>query len=72
LPQRIAFWIYWHALLLLYKGVPLYSPPPKQVLERAACGATHPPIASTGCPFVWRPADGWPWQTWSWHWCGAS
>jgi hypothetical protein len=26
-PQRVAFWIYWHALLLLWKGVPFYSPP---------------------------------------------
>ncbi|GFH06945.1 plasmid partition, partial [Haematococcus lacustris] len=27
-PQRIACWIYWHAVLLLWKGVPLYMPPP--------------------------------------------
>ena len=64
LPHRIAFWIYWHALVLALKGVPFFSPPPKAVLERAAEGATHPLIAPTGCPFAWRPAHGWPWDTW--------
>mmetsp|Transcript_14570 Transcript_14570/g.39446 ORF Transcript_14570/g.39446 Transcript_14570/m.39446 type:complete len:317 (-) Transcript_14570:567-1517(-) len=64
LPQRIAAWIYWHALLLYCKGVPLYSPPPRQVLDKATHNATHPCIASTGCPFAWRPAPGWPWDTW--------
>lgn len=35
-PQRIALWIYWQAMVLLAMGVPLYNPPLKAVLERAA------------------------------------
>ena len=61
-PQRIALWIYWHALLLLWKGVSFYPPPSLQTCQRATSKATHPP-SSTGCPFVWRPAQQWPWAS---------
>jgi hypothetical protein len=66
LPHRIALWIYWHAALLLLKGVPLYSPPPPSTLAAAAAktAASHPCNAITMCPFTWRPARGFPWNTW--------
>lgn len=59
-PQRIALWIYWHALLLLRKGVPFYSPPSLSVCQAAESKATHP-VLSNGCPCLWRPAQEWPW-----------
>jgi hypothetical protein len=63
-PHRVAIWIYWQAIVLLWKGVPLYSPPPKAVLEAAAVDAQHPVNQLTGCPFTWRPAQSFPWDTW--------
>lgn len=29
-PQRVAMWIYWQALKLLWLGVPFYGPPDKR------------------------------------------
>ncbi len=63
-PHRIAVWIYYQAVVLLVKGVPLFSPPPFAVLEGAARGTTHPVNQVTMCPFVWRRAQRWPWDTW--------
>lgn len=75
-PHRIAFWIYWQAVVLLWKGVPLYAPPPFATLTEATKGAQHPTIASqqssaasrpgAGCPFfAWNPSPhGWPWDSW--------
>jgi len=62
LPHRIAMWIYWQALLLLWKGLPLYSPPEPEVKAAAALGARHPCNGVDGKPFVWRRAPHWPWN----------
>lgn len=59
-PQRIALWIYWHALLLLWKGVSFYPPPSLKACQAARSKARHP-VTSSGCPFIWRPAQEWPW-----------
>ena len=59
-PQRIAVWIYWHALVLLWKGVSFYPPPSLQTCQTAHDKATHP-ISGHGCPYIWRPAQEWPW-----------
>lgn len=61
-PQRIALWIYWHALVLLWKGVSFYPPPSLQTCQTANAKATHP-RSNNGCPFIWRPAQEWPWAT---------
>lgn len=62
-PQRVAVWIYWHAVLLLAKGVPFFSPPTPEYKAAAAAAARHP-TTSDGRSFVWRGAQKWPW-TWS-------
>lgn len=61
-PHRVALWIYWHALLLLRKGVPFYSPPPANAYHAAEREAEHPKTAD-GCSFKWRAATGWPWKS---------
>ena len=60
-PQRVAVWIYWQAVLLLWKGVPFFGPPGQAACAAAGAAATHPPTAD-GRKFVWRPAAAWPWR----------
>lgn len=61
-PHRVAFWIYWQALVLLWKGVPFYGPPdPAAYRCVAEQRARHPPTSS-GCLFVWQPARQFPWS----------
>lgn len=64
-PQRVALWIYWQALKLLWKGVPFYSPPNLEERKSELIdSARHlPKFASSGCVFDWRPAESWPWAT---------
>ena len=66
-PQRVAFWIYWQALVLLWKGVSFYGPPPTS----GACSfrpgvEAHPgnahPKSGCGRFFVFRDAQRWPWR----------
>lgn len=57
-PQRIALWIYWHALVLLWKGVPFYGPPSLHLCKERSKAAANPK-----CGFQWRPAQEWPWRT---------
>lgn len=62
-PHRVAILIYWQAVILLYKGVALHTPPAKTF--QGVCTAaknTHPPDAVTGKWFVWRNALSWPWD----------
>ena len=35
MPQRVAFWIYWQALVLLWKGAPLFMNPPPESYKEA-------------------------------------
>ncbi|KAL4448927.1 hypothetical protein ABPG77_007644 [Micractinium sp. CCAP 211/92] len=60
-PHRVALWIYWHAVLLLWKGVPFFGPPGPEFKSAAAAKAQHPKTAD-GRSFVWRGAAGWPWN----------
>jgi len=61
-PQRVALWIYWQAVVLLWKGVKFFPPPAaedyRQKVEKAA---VHPKTGD-GRYFVWRRAQGWPWE----------
>ncbi|KAG1669598.1 hypothetical protein FOA52_006371 [Chlamydomonas sp. UWO 241] len=62
-PHRVAVWIYWQAVVLLCKGLPVYGLPSQAQKERAATGATHPyDSGATGAFFTWRPAPRWPWN----------
>ncbi|KAI8107379.1 hypothetical protein M9435_002410 [Picochlorum sp. BPE23] len=61
-PQRIAAWIYWHALVLLWKGVPFYGPPSLELCQAAARKSGNPKMTD-GCAFKWRPATSWPWRS---------
>ena len=42
MPHRIAFWIYWQALHLLWLGVPFCGYPAPQVQEGAEHRASNP------------------------------
>ncbi len=57
-PQRVALYIYWHAVCLLYKGVSFYGPPGSAVCQSAAGNGRN----GGGCAFSWRPARGWVWR----------
>jgi len=61
-PQRVAAWIYMQALVLLWKGVPFFSPPDPSYQARVEGAATTAPNRATGTHFVWRDAPGWPWR----------
>jgi DUF1365 family protein len=61
-PQRIALWIYWHALLLLIKGVPFYGPPSLSTCQAAQSLAQNPRISGKDA-FKWRPCTLWPWKS---------
>jgi DUF1365 family protein len=60
-PQRVAFWIYWQAIVLLWKGIAFYSPPDPSAYRRNAEAVANHPKLSDGKYFKWRPAGGWPW-----------
>lgn len=64
MPHRIACWIYWHAVLLICKGVPLYMPPePGYQQELSMCPASRGLQHMPGkVPYLWQPAAGWPWR----------
>lgn len=64
MPQRVALWIYWQAVILIAKGCPIY---PKQdgaqwkgrVAEEAA--GKLPGARGGSCPFEWTDTQAWPW-----------
>jgi DUF1365 family protein len=61
-PQRVALWIYWQAVMLLWKGVRFFPPPAsEEYKEKVEANSVH---AKTGDGrfFVWRRAQGWPWR----------
>ena len=78
MPHRAAAWIYWHALLLLWRGVPFRSHPKSAPggyadakahaslraakAGRAACPAATRQAAEGPCPFAWRDATEYPWD----------
>lgn len=60
-PQRVAAWIYWQAVVLLWKGVSFYPPPGDGLIEKVAKSSKHP-RTKDGRAFVWRGAQEWPWK----------
>ena len=69
-PQRVAVWIYWQAVRLLWKGVSFFPPPGsefrgKLAVERGEMVKHHPMCCGGGGgkeSFLWRDAQGWPWR----------
>jgi len=60
-PQRAALLIYWQALKLMWKGVPFHGPPSCCFKEKVTKDAKQPKM-STGEPFLWKGAEGFPWN----------
>jgi len=62
MPHRVALWIYWHAALLLRKGVQLFPPPAAdyKAEKRAAFLGRN---GGGGRRIDWCPAAGFPWRT---------
>ncbi|BDA45180.1 hypothetical protein COCOBI_06-6630 [Coccomyxa sp. Obi] len=61
MPHRVAFWIYWQALKLLWKGVPFYGYPSRETRVAAVRMATNP-RNSQNRHFVWRNPLHYPWN----------
>ena len=64
-PQRVALWIYWHAVCLLWKGVRFHGPPGLAACRRAAAAAEGVGRGAGGCAAFnvgWRPARSWVWR----------
>lgn len=59
MPQRTAFWIYWQAVKLMWKGVPFFSPPHKTYRDDLNNKAKNDPLPS-GDKFLWREAAEFP------------
>ena len=58
-PQRIAVWIYWQAVRLLWRGAPFLSPPAGGDRHRA--GAAAAAAAAAGWVH-WQGPGSWPWS----------
>lgn len=56
----MALWIYWQAVVLLWKGVSFFAPPSKKERAAGVCGAKLRPCGA-GQQYVWRDAQRWPW-----------
>ena len=63
-PHRTAILIYWQALVLISKGLPLHPLPTRSTKEAAAENASHPTCQTDHGPsfFVWTPPPRWPWN----------
>jgi len=77
MPQRVTVWIYWHAALLLWRGLTFYSHPKntdpeaykREAIERAsAAGRLCCPTAgalrnrsNAASPYEWRDSTTYPW-----------
>ncbi|GMH32836.1 hypothetical protein BSKO_00670 [Bryopsis sp. KO-2023] len=61
-PQRVAFWIYWQAVKLLWKGVSFYSPPDKSYRSEVCKAAGQKECFSNGEKFTWQHATSCPWN----------
>ncbi len=73
MPHRTAAWIYWHAaVLLLWRGLALFSPPARGgdaartraggAGGRAGGPADTRPVDQGGRGHAWTPAGVWPWS----------
>lgn len=61
MPHRVAFWIYWQALRLLWRGVPFCGYPSPETRAEAEKKATNP-VNSQKRHFVWRDPLHYPWN----------
>lgn len=61
-PHRIAFWIYSHAIRLLFKGVTLHDRPGEAFQRDVQSKAGEVPCMPCGARFRWRPPTQAVWQ----------
>ncbi len=61
-PQRVAFWIYWQAVVLLWKGVRFFPPPAAEEYQEKVEKVAEHPKTGDGRYYIWRRARGWPWR----------
>lgn len=65
MPQRVAFWIYYQAVILIAKGARIYPKPPggdfKPRVAQEGAGKLRPPGGGGGCPYEWTDTPAWPW-----------
>jgi hypothetical protein len=61
MPHRVAFWIYWQAVRLLWLGLPVHGYPPAAATEAAEAGARNPEHSGGG-RFAWEAPQDFPWS----------
>ena len=61
MPHRVAFWIYWQAVRLLWLGLPFHGYPPAAAHDAAEANAGNP-RNSRGSHFAWQSPLRFPWN----------
>lgn len=61
MPQRVAAWIYWQALVLVAKGVRVQPKPPPGSFRPDVEGRSTLAFSGRGTRYAWREALAWPW-----------
>jgi hypothetical protein len=68
MPQRVALWIYWQAVVLIAKGCPIHPKPDGASFKGRAAAAAEGKLRAPGgrgdeggCPFEWTDTRAWPW-----------
>lgn len=63
MPHRVAWWIYWHAAVLLWKGVPFVAPPSKAERAKRVESCAWPTLMANGHRLEWEDPTSFPWQS---------
>lgn len=61
MPHRVAFWIYWQALRLLWMSVPFFGYPAPDALDIVEQKSRNPKNSS-GFRFLWQLPKTYPWN----------
>ena len=61
MPHRVAFWIYWQAVRLLWLGLPFHGYPPAAAQDAAEAAARNP-SNTRGSHFAWQSPLCFPWN----------
>lgn len=63
MPHRVAWWIYWHAAVLLWKGVPFVAPPTKEERAERVESSPWPMFLANGQKLEWEDPIAFPWHS---------
>ena len=63
MPHRVAWWIYWHAAVLLWKGVPFVAPPTKEERAKRVESSPWPMFLANGRKLEWEDPIAFPWHS---------